>query len=232
MVQWFGNQAGIFTVDGQLKANLTVNGAFRLRGVARQDTTLFITDYTSPDKIHVLLENNTYITTIQDSRLIELKNIVIIESTIWVNGFKEGVYKLTIDCDYNITHFEVLVPDRSPSHVNPMSLHVQDRHIIVLYHGTHDIHFFNACGDETQSAVGGLGSGDGQLEHPIDMVVDSDGRMYIAFNHRIVLFSSDGQFIRNLVTDLKGEPLALYLRYNTLFVATQKPVLLYIIKLI
>ena len=50
------------------------------------------------------------------------------------------------------------------------------------------------------SKFGSYGSGDGQLQYPLGLAIGPDGMVYVcdSCNHRVVLFSEMGVFVRNI----------------------------------
>ena len=57
--------------------------------------------------------------------------------------------------------------------------------------------------------------------HPLDAVTDPCGRVYVEDenNKRVVLFSQNGRFLKNLVTtELPDNPFAFYLHQKYLYV--------------
>lgn len=81
-----------------------------------------------------------------------------------------------------------------PHMITPRGIFVQDGKVYVADSGSGVIRIFDRTGKYLQ-AIGQLGSGPGQLEQPVDVVVDSTGRIFATNpgNNRIEIFAPDGR---------------------------------------
>ena len=227
-------RAGIFTQDAQLKTNINIPGARSLRGVDRHANLLFITDQSTDafGVIHVLWESGSYIRAI-NSTLPRVYGIAATNNhNLWVTTFADDaqVAKLTTDTSYTIiTKTEVFTsaPATSSVHYWPSGIALYNDHVCFVCMGSSQVHIVDISGKLVVPPVGGLGQGDGQLFDPSDLTIDGGGRILVAdvVNARIVMYSQEGKFLRNLVTQddgLVGPPLTLYLNANVLYVAGYK----------
>ena len=78
----------------------------------------------------------------------------------------------------------------------PWGVAISRGEVVVTEWGRHCVSVFRPSGERVRS-VGTRGSGQGQLDHPSGIAVDSDGNILVAdsINHRIPKFSADGQFL-------------------------------------
>jgi DNA-binding beta-propeller fold protein YncE len=230
IVEKKGKRAAIINEDGIMKINLDLPDVGGLWGVARQGDVLFMTDEAT-QVIHVTLESNKYIKAIPTG-LKEMRGLAVSGSTIWLTCFYKGVYKLSVDSDYNMISTELFAP-HSASLSCPISVSLTGDRVVVLSWWSHNVNVYSIAGDSLLPSIGGEGYGNGQLYHPDDVATDSKGRIYVAdtYNNRIVLFSDSGKFLRNLVELPEGAPVALYLHTKYLYITTINPSVLHIIEL-
>ena len=233
LVEWDGPRVAIYMTTGQLKNNLDLPGSPSLWGIARQNHTLFISN-TREENIHIVIENNTYVGNIATG-ITGMCGIAVSDRTIWVTAQTTGVHQLDLDHEYNIVGSTVLVKS-SDTLDYPLSISVMVGLVAVVSHYSSNIHLFNTTGHLLVPPVGEKGKANGQLSGPRDLVMDPAGRMYVADygNYRVVLFSSNGTFLRNLVTEEDGlaqPPIALFIRFDSLYIITDKPVHMYVMEL-
>jgi hypothetical protein len=230
-----GKRAAVLYKQGNIKLNLTIPGAEVLYSVSGKDQLLYITDL-KVHVIHVVMENNTYVTSIA-TNLMYMAGLCITESTLWVTTAYDGLYKLTIDSKFNIIKSDMYVPSSSTFSV-PISVTVQYGRAVVVCQGSNNVHVLDTCGTGARlfPPLGGLGAEEGKLFLPRDVVTDIFGNMYVADdgNGRIVVYSNTGQFMWNIVIygDIEGQPVSLYLDNNIMYVVTGNPIRLYTLMLV
>jgi DNA-binding beta-propeller fold protein YncE len=237
VVESRGPRAAVIDKGGLIKLNLTVPGDVELWSVSRRGDILFITD-TQTDDIHVLFENNTYVTCII-TNLTGIVGIHITESAVWATTVGDELYKLTINKTFHVIKSDLFASSNlTLVFAWPYSLMVQYGRVVVICFGSHNIHVFDACGTRAHlfPPVGAWGLGNGQLNGPRDVVTDVYGNMYVAEQGgRVVVFSHTGQFKQNLVLRDKiayGQPIALYLDNNTMYVLTADPYRIFVFLLV
>jgi len=78
--------------------------------------------------------------------------------------------------------------------------------LYVVDTGKHEIAVFNVQDGARQTTVGKRGSGDGELNFPTHLVVDSAGNLNVVdtFNFRIQVFSPDGKLLRSFGRNCNG----------------------------
>ena len=78
----------------------------------------------------------------------------------------------------------------------PMGVAISRGEVVVTDWDGHCVSVFRPSGERVRS-FGTCGSGQGQLDYPSGIAVDSDGNILVAdcCNHRIQKFSADGQFL-------------------------------------
>lgn len=233
IVEKDGTRAAIITKHGQNVTNLIIPSVGHLWGVARKDSVLFITEE-MVRVIHVINENGTYIKRM-DSGLIHQHDIDISDNILWITTNGNGVYKLTINENYDRVSLEQFVPNSLKFNL-PIGLTIQGYNVVVVCYDSHNVHTYDMTSSDLVYSMGGYGSAGGQLTYPQDVVVDSAGKMYVADvgNNRVVLFSETGQFISNLLTredGLEGRPVALEIIGNIIYVASQSPEKMHVVQL-
>jgi hypothetical protein len=233
VVKYYGPRAVILDREGRVRVNLNIPGVGGLRAVARWGEVLLFSDL-KHDTIHVIREDNTPITTITTGN-VEIRGLDITDATLWLTTWRQGVYKLTINDQYKVINTTLFAPQTSTFKF-PVSITVQGDRVTVVCLNSHNVHIFNKDGTRLFDPVDGPGPGEGRLYVPLDVVTDTEGRIYVAdySSRRIVLYSSSGSFIRNVVTQsdgMDGRPRSLYLYQDTLYVTTWDPIKLYVIHL-
>lgn len=223
-----GTKAQIINRYGKLVTEISMprNGIFW--SVAQWKQLLFITDITRP-RIYVVHENGTYYKVIT-SGIANMQGIAVAQNTIWLTH-DNHIYKLTVNANFLVLRSEFVKPvipkSANPANLSselqhPSGIAVSDSHIVVTYTPYHKVAVFSQTG-HLIALFGGYGHEDGQLDSPVDVAVDSSGRIYVAdmHNKRISMFSKEGQFLQQLITKetgLKGKPLALAIHSDMLYV--------------
>ena len=87
----------------------------------------------------------------------------------------------------------------------PNSMLIQGEMVYVTEEGNHRVQKFTTSG-EFISSFGSSGSGDGQLNTPIGICIDPDGKIYVAEyrNNRISVFNADESFDRHISGNLSN----------------------------
>ena len=233
IVEHYGINVSIFTTHGRLVRSLNVTGASKLMGISRSDQNFFITD-SENGKIHVITENNLYITSMytgfQNMRFLSVTN-----HTIWFSH-EYGLYKLMFDASYDIIMKTPVV--RSASHslfYFPSGVTLVQSGLIITCYLSHNIHFLSFSGDRLYPPAGGEGPMDGQLNKPNDVSTDESNTVYVTdeANQRIAVFTETGQFITNLMTaqDGLGYPTTLVVHKKYLYITDLFPFTLHVVEL-
>ena len=87
-------------------------------------------------------------------------------------------------------------------------IHPHNKKVYIVDNNNHCIQIFNH--DLTfSSSFGSQGRNDGQLLHPWDVAVNSNGNVYVAdsANNRIQVFTSEGEYLHKFGSDEKGNKL-------------------------
>jgi hypothetical protein len=170
--------------------------------------------------IHVVLDDGrTY------SHKIEVswgpKGVHIMGSSLYVTDAKNNkLYKLTLDSAYNKISAEVII---SSTLSHPRNIYVDADRIAISNPHSNQLSVYRndgVYGLEWQYDLGGL---------PRDLARNNCGNYVINdnTNKRIQLVSSEGQFIKNVVDGLEGNPLGLALTStcsgSTMYVTTTSP---------
>ena len=91
----------------------------------------------------------------------------------------------------------------------------------------HEVQVYNASWSLV-SSFGAYGTGDGQLNYPRSAVMSVEGSIFVADanNHRVSMFTSDGQFVKHIITydvpyyERQDYPRSLSVRGKYLWVST------------
>ena len=232
LVELFGQRAGIYTTGGDLKTPLHIPGRPLLRDIARQGRILFITD--SESNIHLLHDNGTYLRSVT-SGIKRAYGLAVSDSTFWVTTFTEGVHALTFDSDYVITARETFLPPDSDC-MEPAGVAVMGDSVALACSLSHTVNLYTKAASPALPPLGGWGDKDGQLQNPMDVAMDTQGRIYVAdsYNQRVVFYSGAGVFLGSLVSHndgLRGNPVGLFVSNQKLYVTTTEPNRLYVVHL-
>ena len=88
---------------------------------------------------------------------------------------------------------------------SPTSIAIRGEMVYVTEKGNHRVQKFTTSGDFV-STFGSYGSGDGQLNSPLGICIDPDGKIYVSEynNNRISVFNSDENFDRHITGNMSN----------------------------
>ena len=99
---------------------------------------------------------------------------------------------------------------------------------VVTERDAHKVHVYNATWS-LMTSFGGKGTGNGQLNGPFSAVMSDQSYIFVSdyFNYRVSMFTSDGQFIKNIIIydvpyyETPDQPWSLSITGKYLWVSTQ-----------
>jgi hypothetical protein len=216
VVQCNGNRYAKYSSDLVMLDDVTVPNGVAFRDVAAKGEWIIIADK-SDYSFHVIHDAGTY------SHKISIPErpmgIAIYGSDIFATVLRQSkIVKVGIDASNSPISTIVMAVNIALGH--PMYLHVNSDKIVISDNGNSKVVAFDKDGKLLWS-YGTYGSGDGQLKNPNGILLDPWNRYMISdgLNGRIVLVSSDGNFILNPPYPIAGLPKSLALIGNRLYVS-------------
>jgi DNA-binding beta-propeller fold protein YncE len=212
----------VYTTDLMYQRQMTVAGAVALRGITNKEGVLFLAD--KDDRlVHVMDQFGSYRHKMNVN--IDAHGVSVWGSELYIsdNDSIDGkLVKVTMDASHNKITEEVFKDSTDVS--RPNDVYANAGLVAVTSLGSNNLKVYDPSGI-LQWVYGSVGTGDGQFKSPRGVTMDSRGRFIIVdvVNKRVQLIGADGTFIRYLITGMAGNPKAITVMGNTVYLTQASP---------
>jgi hypothetical protein len=206
-------------LEHQRQIDLSPHGSTQLFGITRKDAILLVSERGSGVwGIHVVNENGTHRHRIPLSW--EPFGLELLGNSLFVaDRLHDNVKKLELDSDFN-----VVATAEFKSLTKPLYVYISNcfsRIVVSTMSGGDNMQAFSLDGQSHWNYTSD-GTPD---DRPKGITMDGWGRYIVAnsLSYRIMLVDSEGHFIMNVVSGMKGKPRGVFRVGNSLYVGQSSP---------